>query len=95
MSAPDPDSISLVAKLMTGAAAIVAPVYGAMKYLDSRLEKKADKAEVDRHRDYFVKVFERMDENQRDTTEKFGELKDMIHEHHIKILDKLAGKEDR
>lgn len=95
MSSPDPEAVTLFAKVMAGAVAVITPVWGGMKWLDGRLEKKADKAEVDRHRDYFVKVFEKMEEHQKADTEHFIEMRDMMHEHHTELLREIGRKADR
>lgn len=95
MSSPDPEGFSLLQTVMAAAAAVLTPVFGVYKWVESRLEKKADKSEVDRHRDYFVKVFEKFEEHQRSDEKHFSELKDMMHSHHTELLRELSKKADR
>jgi hypothetical protein len=95
MSTPDPESFSLLAKVMGAAAVILTPVYGASKWLDGRFEKKADKAEVDRHRDYFIKVFEKLEDHQKSDNEHFDRITNLMHSQHAEILKELGRKEDR
>lgn len=90
-----PEDFSLLQKVVGAAAAIVAPLYGAYKVVETKLDKKADKSEVDRHRDYFVKVFEKMDEHQRHDTEQFLKMHETMNRYHAEILRELGRKEDR
>lgn len=92
MSAPDPEGMSLLAKVLAAAAAVVAPIWGAYSWLDGKLAKKADKVEVDRHRDYFVKVFEKLEEHAKRDEDNFNELKDLIHRNHVELLREKADK---
>ncbi len=46
MSAPDPEGMSLLSKVMIAATAIVTPLWGGHKYLENKFDKKADKAAV-------------------------------------------------
>jgi len=95
MSAPDPESFSLLQKVMGAAAAIVTPIYGVYKVVETKLDKKADKSEVDRHRDYFVKVFDKMEEHTKRDAEMFSEIKDMMHANHAELLREMGRKADR
>ena len=95
MSAPDPESVSLLTKVLGAATAIIAPVWGAYKVIETKLDKKADKSEVDRHRDYFVKIFEKMEEHQKSDTESFKELMTTMHQNHSELLREIGRKADR
>lgn len=99
MSTPDPESVTMLAKVMGAAAAVLAPVWGVTKWLDSRFDKKADKDlvndELKRHRDYFVKVFDKMEEHQISDSQHFTEIRELMHTHHSEILRELSRKEDR
>lgn len=95
MSAPDPEGFSLLQTVMAAAAAILTPAFGVYKWVEARLDKKADKTEVDRHRDYFVKVFEKLEEHSKSDAEHFSELKDVIHRNHTELLREIGRKADR
>lgn len=78
MSAPDPESVTLLTKILAAGAAVVAPVYGIVKYLDARFDKKADKED-------FAAFLERSEQYRRETREvqiklfdKIDSLKDTI-----------------
>ena len=90
MSAPDPEGISLLAKVVAAGAAVIAPLWGAWTWLDKRLEKKADKVEVEAtaiefreefktHRSYFAKVFDQMRENEQRAQDR-----------HERLMEKMA-----
>lgn len=85
MATPDPEGVSLLAKVIGAAAAIVVPIGGAYKWLDSRFDKKADKSEVDKQfsalnaemttqRGNVGKIFDQMKESDRIAEERHREL---------------------
>lgn len=85
MAAPDPEGIGLLAKVIGAAAAIGVPIGGAYKWLDSRLDKKADKSEVEKQftalnaemttqRGNVGKIFDQMKESDRIAEERHREL---------------------
>jgi hypothetical protein len=46
MATPDPEGVSLLAKVLGAATAVVVPIWGARTWLDRKFEKKADKHQV-------------------------------------------------
>ena len=95
MSAPDPEGLSLAAKVIAAITAVVSPFVVGYSWINGRLDKKADKDEVDRHWDYFVKVFEKLDEHTQRDEDNFNELKNMIHGNHVELLREINMKADR
>lgn len=91
----DGESLKMLAGVMAAGGAVIYPAWKAYDWLQGKFDKKADKEEVDRHRDYFVKVFEKLDEHARNDAEHFGELKDVIHRNQAEILRELGRKADR
>lgn len=95
MSTPDPEGMTLLAKVMGAAVAVGAPIVAGYKWIGGQLDKKADKSEVDRHRDYFVKVFDKIEEHAKSSQQNFVSIKDMIHQNHIDLIEKLETKQDK
>ena len=95
MSAPDPESFSLLAKVIAAGTAIAAPI----GWLYAKLEKKADKkevfAELTLHRKYFTDVFEKMETHARRDEDLFREVMGTMSQHHAEILRELGHKADR
>lgn len=91
MSTPDPESLGLAAKVIGVLSAIAAPVI----WIHTKLEKKADKSEVELHRQYFAKVFDKLEEHQRSDAENFKEITALMNEHHAEVLTALGNKVDR
>ena len=92
MSAPDPEGMSLLAKVIAAATAIIAPVWGLQKWLDARFDRKADKEVMDTaiekidhefeiHRGYFAKVFDQM----RDSEQR-------AQDRHERLMERLTGE---
>ena len=46
MATPDPEGFSMLTRILAAGAAVIAPVAGAYKWVDYRLDKKADKEAV-------------------------------------------------
>ena len=78
----------MLAKVLAGAAAVDAPIWGVIKYLDSRFDKKADKdsvkmafekidTELTLHRGYFKDVFKTIEANEKSSEARHREL--MMH----------------
>jgi len=89
MATPDPEGMSLLAKIATAATAIIAPLWGGWKYIDARLDRKADKKDVEKgfekideelmmHRSYFGKVFDQMRDGEQRAQDR-----------HERILERL------
>ena len=83
--AADPDSLSWVAKVAGGLAAVVVPVLGARSWVDRRFEKKADKeavaeqfqtvtTELTIQRGHIAKVFDKLGEAEAKNEERHREL---------------------
>ena len=92
MSAPDPEGMSLLAKVIAAGTAVVAPIWGGMKWLDGRFDKKADRDDMDSaigkidhefeiHRGYFAKVFDQM----RDSEQR-------AQDRHERLMERLTGE---
>ena len=92
MSAPDPEGMSLLAKVIAAGSAIVAPIWALHKWLDSRFDKKADKdvmksaigkldGELETHRGYFAKVFDQMRDNEQRAQDR-----------HERLMERLTGE---
>ena len=92
MSAPDPEGMSLLAKLMAAAAAVIAPIWGLQKWLDSRFDRKADKHnvatqfqrvenELGIQRSYFKDVFNQIRDNEQRAQDR-----------HERLMERLTGE---
>ena len=90
MSAPDPDSFSLLEKLIAAGSAIILPVLGVKAHLDKRFDKKADKTAVSGE---FQEVREEL-AFQRDTQSKiFDQIREneqRAQDRHERLLEKLT-----
>lgn len=71
MSTPGPEEMSLLAKVIAAATAVVVPVWGARTWLDNRFSKKVEK-------DDFKTFMERFDQHARDDRETQAKLFDKI-----------------
>ena len=85
MSAPDPEGFSLLTKIAAAAAAIVTPIYTAYKFIDYRLDKKADKdvvqasftdlkGELTLQREDIGRLSSKIDEGEKVSEERHREL---------------------
>ena len=88
MSTPDPEGMSLLAKVIAAGSAIVAPIWALHKWLDGRFDKKADKEaisaiddELETHRGYFAKVFDQMRDNEQRAQDR-----------HERLMERLTGE---
>lgn len=88
MDTPDPEGMSLLAKVVAAFVALVAPVWGARTWLEKRFDKKAEKLDVADsfqsvqnelgiHRGYFKDVFNQLREDRTAAEERHREL--MMH----------------
>ena len=86
---PDPDSMSLLSKVITAAAAVFTPVAALIAWQDRRFKKKADKLHVDtefkklhdehnRHRGYFKDIFEQIRENEQRAQDRHERLMERL-----------------
>ena len=88
MSTPDPEGMSLLAKVAAAGAVVLAPVIGAWKYFDWRLDKKADK-------DMVIAAFEKVDAEMTIQRGNIGKLFDQNRENEQRAQDRherLMGK---
>lgn len=95
MSAPDPEGMSLLAKVLAAAAAVLTPPWLFWKWLNDRLERKADKHsvanqfqvvtnELAMHKQTMGKLFDQIRENEQRAADRHSEL-----------LREIAKKADR
>lgn len=82
MTPPDPEGMSILAKVMAAGAAIVAPVWIARTWLEKRFEHKIDK-------DEFSDFITRFDQHTRDDRETQAKLFDKIDDLKSIMLDRL------
>lgn len=89
----DSDTWSKIA----GGAATIAASLAAMVWKDTtkKLDSKADKEDVDRHREHIVKLFEKLEEHARSDSEHFAEIMQTIHVNHVELLREVSKKADR
>lgn len=85
MSSPDPESFSLLAKVLAAGTAVAAPI----GWLWTKLDKKADKHQVNNafqvvnnelhiHRGYFKDVFEQMRDNEQRAQDRHERLMERL-----------------
>lgn len=95
MAAPDPEGMTLLAKVMAAAAALLTPPLLFWRWLRGEFDGKADKhsvagqfqvvtLELANQRQTFVKIFEQM-----------REMENASGERHAELLRELAKKADR
>ena len=95
MATPDPEGFGLLAKVIGAATAVVVPIGAAYKWIDSRFDKKADKEEVSKHRDYIAKLFDKLEDHSRRDETLFRELMEKLGDNHAEVMTKLGDKADR
>lgn len=95
MPNPDPEVLVLFAQIVGVGIAVGTPVWGVYSWIHGRLDKKADKDEVERHRDYFVKVFDKLEEHQKSDNAQFQKVLETMNHHHAEVLRELGNKADR
>lgn len=85
MDAPDPESFSLLTKVIGAAVFIIGPVLGARTWLDRKFDKKADKhavasqfqavtSELSTQRGHIGKIFDQMRDNEQKSEERHREI---------------------
>lgn len=87
MSTPDPEGMTLLAKIAGAATAVGAPFLAMWKMLDKKADKNTVantfqevKSELSLHRGYFKDVFEQMREMESKASDRHVELLEKIHE---------------
>ena len=102
MSAPDPEGLSLLAKVLIAGTAVVTPIWGFLKLWDKKADKHTVRNDFQRvegeqaiHRKYFEKAFEKMEEHARRDEQLFREVMNSIGDNHAELLRELGRKEDR
>lgn len=85
----------MLAKVMAAAAAVIAPIWGVHRWIDGRLEKKADKSEFDRQRDHIGSLFNKLEEHARRSDDRFDKVTTLINDLHRETMDKLDRKQDK
>jgi hypothetical protein len=102
MAAPDPESFGLLGKLVTAGGVVAAPVIWLWTKLDKKVDKHTLNNDLQRiegeqglHRQYFAKVFEKMDEHSRRDEELFREVMTKMGNNHAEVLTALGRKADR
>lgn len=89
MAAPDPEGFGLLSKVLAAATAVGVPILGAYKWLDTRLDKKADKHAVNNQfqavtnelsvqRGHIAKVFDQIRENEQRAQDRHERLMEKI-----------------
>lgn len=81
--------------LLGSAASAVGGLFGYHKYLDGRFAKKADKDEVNRHREHIAKLYDKVSEGQKENSAMFSEVMKTIHGNHVELLRELGRKVDK
>lgn len=100
MSTPDPEGMSLLAKLLTAGIAILAPFAAAWRYFDGRLEKKADKHAVNNtvqemknelahQRTVQAKLFDQLREDNQRVTDRIERLETAGQERFDKMMQAI------
>ena len=99
MSAPDPEGISLLTKVLIAGTAVVTPVWGFFKLWNKKADKHAvanQLQEVENeqaiHRGYFKDVFEKMEEHARRDEDHFERIERASEERHRELLMHILAK---
>ena len=82
MSTPDPEGMSLLAKVLGAAAAIVVPIWGARTWLEKRFADKVKRNE-------FLEFLQRYEQHCRDDREIQAKLFDKLDEVKTILMDKM------
>ena len=88
------DSDGIVWKLLSAAVAALSAVvtwawvhtHGRIEKVDKKSDDKADRAEVDRHRDHISKLFDKISDMDRRTEQRFMEVERISHDRHVELL---------
>jgi hypothetical protein len=87
---PDPESTSMLAKLIAVAVAIFTPVAGLWTYVDRRFAKKADITHVDAE---FKKVHDELKQARATQAKIFDQIRDSdqrAQDRHERLMERLA-----
>lgn len=102
MAAPDPEGMSLLAKVVAAGVAVGTPVWGFFKLWDKKADKhtvnnqlQEVKTEQSLHRSYFKDVFEKLDSHQRRDEELARKIMESMSANHSELLRELGRKADR
>jgi len=102
MTTPDPEGMTLLAKVIAAGSAVGAPII----WLWAKLDRKADKHSVNNqmqevkgeqalHRTYFKDVFKAMEDHARRDETLFREMMGTMASNHSELLRELNKKADR
>lgn len=89
MATPNPEDMSLLAKVLGAAAAVITPIWGGYKWVDGKLERKADKEDVNRsfedlndelatQRTNISKIFDQIRENEQRAQDRHERIMEKI-----------------
>lgn len=102
MDAPDPEGMSLLAKVISAGVVLVTPIWGFLKLWDKKADKHVVKGDLQRlqsesdlHRQYFKDVFKSLEDHSRRDEELFREVMRSISTNHSELLRELGRKADR
>lgn len=95
MPTPDPEGMSLLAKIASGAGSVIGAAWGGMVYLNGRFDKKADKDDVKRALSHIEKLYENAEQDRKTLHECVDKLGDQMHENHVELIREIAKKADR
>lgn len=102
MDTPDPEGMTMLAKVIGAAIVVLTPVWGFLKLWDKKADKHTVRNDLQRieseqtlHKTYFAKAFEKMDEHTRRDEELFREVMTRMGDQHAELLRALGGKADR
>lgn len=102
MSAPDPESFGLLAKVITAGGVVATPIV----WLWTKLDKKADKHTVNNQlqevkneaalqRGHIAKLFDKLEEHARRDEETHREMLKTMSDNHAELLREMGRKADR
>ena len=102
MSAPDPEGMSLLAKVIGAAVAVGTPIWGFLKLWDKKADKhtvvtqlQEVKNEHGIQRAHIGKLFDKLEEHARQDSEQFNKLLEKMGDQHAELLTVLGRKQDR
>jgi hypothetical protein len=92
MATPDPEELSLLAKVIAAGVAVIAPAWGAWTWLDKRFEKKADKHQVN---NALQKIENEMTIQRGNVGKLFDQIRDSdqrAQDRHERLMEKIAER---
>lgn len=93
MASPDPEGMSLLAKVIAAATAVVVPVWGARTWLDKRFEKKADRDDSDRAFKHIEKLYENAEKDRALTRDLHDKAMDSISKNQSELIRIIGGRQ--